>query len=294
MAKRPKLSLKRRKWTENRTVVTRGTPLVPNLGTATQYQKKMMRLLDAMAKETEREINKLLKMPEVKVISGQDASVSSALRIIMNKLDRKYDRIFRESSKTMADNFAKQVDGQSELSLKMSLKQLSGGLTIKTDTYTAAMRETLAASIQENVGLIKSVPVDYLGSVRAGVLRSIQSAESGGLAGLKEQIHDLLSEKYKKQKNRAKNISTDQTRKLYNQINADRIKSAGVNEFEWRHAGGSQKPRQEHIRLNGTIHSFDDLPVINSKTGRTGIPGDEINCKCYMVPVLRFDDGKVV
>lgn len=54
------------------------------------------------------------------------------------------------------------------------------------------------------------------------------------------------------------------------------MKSAGVKKFQWLHSAGGRDPRPLHINdypsgLNGGIFSFDDLPVIDEKTGERGI-----------------------
>jgi SPP1 gp7 family putative phage head morphogenesis protein len=91
---------------------------------------------------------------------------------------------------------------------------------------------------------------------------------------------------------RARNIALDQTRKAYNNINKGRMQAIGVQKFEWVHSGGGQKPRELHIELDGQVFSFDDLPVIDERTGERGIPGQAINCRCTMVPVIEFEtDG---
>ena len=46
--------------------------------------------------------------------------------------------------------------------------------------------------------------------------------------------------------------------------------------------------------LNGGIFDFDNLPVIDEKTGERGIPGQAINCKCRMRPIVEFEKGEQV
>lgn len=36
----------------------------------------------------------------------------------------------------------------------------------------------------------------------------------------------------------------------------------------------------------GNIYRFDDPPIINEKTGQKGLPGQDYNCRCTLVPVL--------
>src|SRR5690606_26092523 len=137
----------------------------------------------------------------------------------------------------------------------------------------------------ENVSLIKSIPEKYFTDVTGSVMRSITTGQ--GIKDLITQIekYDGITER------RAKNIALDQTRKAYNMINKQRMMTAGFKKFKWLHSGGGQHPRKDHIAMNGNVYSFDDLPVIDKKTGERGIPSQLINCGCVMQPVYEFEDG---
>lgn len=291
MAKQLKLSDKRQQWVGGRSVNLKGKPLIMSVGAEDRYRKDVTAMLDEAAKEAARELGDLFKTDAARAIA-QDASITSQVRIIMNRLNNKFDRFFSKSAKVIADNAAKAADGNSKRSLKMSLKQLSGGLTIDSDKYTAALREEIDASIEENVSLIKSVGRDFLEGVREDVFRMIQDPDGGGLKGLQAQLNEVLTSRYKRQKNKAKNLALDQTRKMYNKVNASRMQSLGVKQFQWHHSAGSQSPRPDHVEMDGNIYSFDDLPVIDRRTGERGLPGQAINCKCFMTPVIVFDDGE--
>lgn len=288
-----KISAKRKQWVGKRDVNLKGKPLHANAGLEIKYYKRIMRLVDVMSKETERELGKLLKGDAAKGFA-MDASITSAFRIVMGRLDKKYESIFAKHGKGYAEYMAKQSLNNSKITLGASLKKLSDGLTIKTDLVTGQLNEILKASVLENTNLIKSLKDGYLGGVESDVLRSITRTDTGGLKGLQDSIHESLSDRYKRHKNKAKNIALDQTRKVYNNVNAERMKKVGVKKFEWHHSGGSQKPRQDHIDMDGKIYSFDDLPVIDKHTGETGITGQAVNCRCFMTPVISFEDGEEI
>ena len=88
----------------------------------------------------------------------------------------------------------------------------------------------------------------------------------------------------------AKNVALDQTRKAYQSMNAERMRAAGVKSFEWIHSGGGQKPRPDHVAMSGNVYRYDNLPVIDKRTGERGIPGQAPNCRCTARPVLDFGD----
>ncbi len=225
---------------------------------------------------------------------AQDASISSAFRIMFNKLARKYDRSFSQHAVGYALWLERQSSDHSKRMLGTSLHKLAGGITIKTDLMTGELDEKLKASVDKNTSLIKSIQKNYLDQVRSDVMHSITSADSGGMAGLREKIHNSLTTRYKQQRNKAKNVALDQSKKVFNTINAGRMKAVGIKKFQWHHTGGSQRPRKDHIKMDGNIYSFDDLPVIDARTGERGIPGQAIHCNCFMTPVFELEDGEEI
>jgi uncharacterized protein with gpF-like domain len=46
--------------------------------------------------------------------------------------------------------------------------------------------------------------------------------------------------------------------------------------------------------MDGNVYSFDDPPIIDKNTGERGIPGQAINCRCFMVPVIEFEDEEEI
>ena len=296
MAK-PPLTPRKSKWAENRNVALRGTRLNYNAGLQQKYEQNIARLIRYMAKETKREINDLYRSQlgvdyfrHQKEVAAMDASFASQARILMNALMGKFTQLFETKSKSLA---ARMIEGTmkiSQSSLYSSLKQLSGGLSLKTGVVPKGMEDVAKASIEENVSLIKSIPQQYFKDVTGAVMRSITTGR--GIADLVPEI-----QKYNGQtERRGRNLALDQTRKAYNSINKQRMQAVGVKQFEWVHSGGGQVPRKSHQEMDGNIYSFDNLPIINLeqvKNGHAperGIPGQAINCRCTMVPVIKFDD----
>ncbi len=284
------LTNKKKAWVRQfrPTASLRGTTLNYNAGIQTRYDAKLQRLVNYMAAETENKIKALYKKSYAKKYFAQDASISSQARILMNELFDRFTKIFDERAKPMAESMVKESTKASASVLNSSLRELSGGLSIKTKFMTGPLKDIAKAVVSENVSLIKSIPQQYLTQIEGAVMRSITTGQ-----GLKDLIPYLEKQKGVT-KRRAKNIALDQTRKAYNGINRSRMETIGIREFEWLHSGGGQHPREEHIEMSGNIYSLDDPPVIDSKTGERGFPGDAINCKCTMRPIVSFEKGKLV
>jgi len=287
MPEKVKVHEKKQKWYGQRDMsVMLGLPLNYNYSVQLKYYKKMKPLFEKMFEETEREISKLFRSDTSELFFdeqfAQDASIAAQAKIVTNKLITKFGWLFNDKAREISEYMMNSTMNVSKSNLKDSIKQLSGGLSIKTDFLTGDLREITKSIVEENVSLIKSLSDRYLYNVQKAVLRSISFGN-----GLKDLIPQLS--KFKGITDRhAKNMALDQTRKAYNSINKARMEKVGIGKFKWVHSGGGQFPRKDHIEMDGNIYSFDNLPVIDKRTGERGIPGQAINCRCRMVPVIEF------
>lgn len=293
---RPPLTDTRRTWAQTRghDGVMRGTRLALPAGVADRYAHKLKKLADQMTRETRSAIEDLYSHPDVQEYFkgfAHDISPAAQARILTNKLQERFAQLFAQSAKDDAQRMVDEANDASAADIERSLKELSGGLKLNTDILTNQMREFMSATVANNVSLIKSIPSEYFMDVQGAVLRSI--ADGKGLADLVP----FLERQEGVQRRRAENIATDQTHKAYNGLNKGRMQQNGIKKFEWVHSGGGLYPREHHIDpapagLNHGIFSLDKLPIIDLSTGERGIPGQAINCRCTMVPVIDFEDGK--
>ena len=324
-----KLSDSKAKWARNRDTTLQGEPVRLNPRTAEQYADEVTKEIRKMHLDVSSQLNALFASATAKnsiqktervaldgaldgaVVAGvaldslpasqvtvlhngvaMDASISSMARILTNKLIDKWTKRFNTFGKDWSARMIGKVETQSAKDLSRSMNKLSGGLTIKTDQISDKTRDKILASADQSASLIKTIGSNYTEEVKQAVARSITD-DSQSFTQLKESIHSMLQDKYKKHRNKAHNVALDQTRKAYTSITTSRMRDIGVDEYTWRHSGGSQKPRDYHRDvLNGNVYSLSDPPVIDPKTGEKGKPGDLINCKCFIQPVIRFGNKK--
>lgn len=279
------------KWAENRSVVLRGNRLNYNVSIQLRYQRSLTKLIRLMAEDVKKEIAKLFKSDvAVEFIEQQqalDASVTSKAKKVLNKLMGKFQSLFDLVSKPLAEEMVDDSQRYSSTTLQTSLKKVSGGLSLNTGVIPAGLEEVSEAVVLENVSLIRSIPAKYFDDISGAVMRSISTGQ-----GLRDLVPEI--QKYHGiTERRAKLIARDQTRKAYNFINKEKLKSLGMRKFEWIHSGGGQHPRKSHQAMGGNIYSFDDLPQINKDNPKEspvyGIPGQAINCGCTMNPVIEFN-----
>lgn len=287
------LSEKKEKWVTNRKdAVIKGTRLNYNAGVQSKYIKQLTALVRQMTAQVKRDVIKFFKssvsetfFDEQKEAAAMDASIASQAKVLTDKLNKKFNELFDRKAKPIANSMVEEADKTSEVTLRQSLKTLSGGMTLNTSALTQGTREIMKASVVENVSLIKSIAQKYLERVAGAVLRSITSGN--GLEYLIPQLQKYEGITYRQ----AKNIALDQTRKVYNTVNKGRMQKLGTNEFEWVHSHGGKHPRKDHMEHDGKIYSFDNLPK-SAQTGEPIYPGVEPGCRCTMIPVVKFDDGE--
>lgn len=298
IARIPRFSPQKYEWAKNRDTHLQGIPLNYSAALKARYEKELRTLIAKMARETQRSIARLFDgnaaneyFEKQEELASMDESISSSSKKVLNGLYLKFYSLFSGKSDELAKNMVNGANNASKSALKSSVKQLTGGLELKTDFIPAGLKEVVKSSITENVSLIKSIPEEYFKNITGAVMRSITNG-----SGTKELI-STMKKYYGETDRRAKNIALDQTRKAYNSINKQRMMAAGFKKFKWLHSNGGQHPRKSHIAMSGNIYSFDDLPVINQEqvdkgysAPERGIPGQAINCGCVMNVVYEFND----
>jgi len=279
-----KVSKTKTNWATSRNANIYGSPLKPNVASQSRYKKELNKLINLMFNDYEREIKKLVTI-EFKGYA-QDSSFTNQSNILLNALSKKWTMRFNKVSKTFLKRFISQVEKSSTKNLKTSLKQLSGGMSIKPPKMPLDLKEKLQAHIKENIKLIKSIPKEFHTKVENVINRSIQQGQ-----GTKE-IYDTALENLKdgkfNQEKRASLIARLETSKITATISFEKLKSVGVKKFRWKHSGGGAEPRKLHQEYHDMIFSFDDLPIINEEPEIRGLPGTIWNCGCYMEPVIDF------
>jgi len=290
----PPLSRKRAKWVKNRDTVLKSSRLAYNAAIQGRYVAALERLVKQMTSETKRQLVKLFKgeisdeyFKNQEKISAMDASLASQARILLNALSRTFEGLFDLKASSLAKTMVEGTTKTSATTVQESLKQLTGGLTLKTSVVSSGQEEVSTALIEENVSLIKSIPQQYLKDVTGSVMRSITTGQ--GIADLIPAIQKYDGQTYR----RAKNIALDQTRKAYNSINRQKLLNNGIKQFEWVHSGGGLHPRESHIKIEGKLFSFENVREEQAALGvpqsDRGLPGEPINCKCTMRAVIVFE-----
>jgi hypothetical protein len=154
-----RIKQKSKEWAESRGAVLVGAPLKPSHDAEQLYRLTLQKAVERMRKDYERELKNQLK-PAIKA-AAMDANLGAQLGIMFGGLEDKWGKFFGKLARNLAGRVVNRINQTSKRNLDASLKDLSGGLTIKTPKMPEAMLSELQAATRVNVGLIKSVQSQY-------------------------------------------------------------------------------------------------------------------------------------
>jgi uncharacterized protein with gpF-like domain len=167
---------------------------------------------------------------------------------------------------------------RTDAALRAILKK--GGFAVKF-RMTRAMNDVLRATIAEQVGLIRSIPEQYLAQVQGSVMRSVQAGRDLGTLAKELQAH------YGVIKRRAAFIARDQNNKSTAMMTRVRQTELGIKRAEWRHSGGGKTPRPSHVKASRDRIQYDvDRGWFDPDEGRYIFPGELINCRCVARSII--------
>lgn len=245
-----------------------------NAGVEAEYRKRLVALIDEMHNSVLYWLKAAYRANEPEI--AQDASPAFILREAVKKLTRRWQKRFDIAAKGLADYFATAVGQRSDAALKSALKR--GGFTIDW-TMSRAQNDVLQATISQQVGLIKSIPQQYLSNVEGMVARSVQTGRD--LA----QLAKDLQHQHGVTKRRAAFIARDQNQKATAALTRARQLEIGITEALWMHSHGGKTPRPSHVAMNGKKYDVAK-GMWDADEKAFVLPGQLINCRCTNRPVV--------
>lgn len=108
----------------------------------------------------------------------------------------------------------------------------------------------------------------------------------------------IIKDSYDVSINKAKFLARQETRLLLTKFKQTRYEEAGVDEYKWGisnnaiQAKGARyikgQVRHDHGVLEGKTFKWNNPPVTNTITGARNNPGQDYNCRCFAIPIVRF------
>jgi len=163
------------------------------------------------------------------------------------------------------------------------MMQNAGDVIVIQPVYNTKIKKQIAEAYSNNLKLyIKDFTDDKIVALRQYLQPLI--LENGYRS---EVLQEYLTKSFNVNKAKAKFLARQESSLLMASYTEARYQSEGIREFIWSSSGDS-RVRPEHKLLNGKKFSFNNLPVIDSKTGERGLPGQAFGCRCRMKPVVNI------
>jgi SPP1 gp7 family putative phage head morphogenesis protein len=211
-----------------------------------------------------------------------DGSVPEIISQTFMKIRREFER------KVESFGLERKLEKLSNLIRKLTIREWKRvvhktlGINVLDDYYMGEFfRETMKVWVQSNVGLIKTIPKDTLTRMQNIVLEGYTAGRSN------TSIGEDIQHSYGIERRHAQFIARDQIAKLNADLTQAQQRDAGVEEYVWS-TSGDERVRKCHAELDGKKFSWSDPPVVDTRTGRRGHPGQDYQCRCVALPVFNL------
>jgi len=248
----------------------------PNVGLEVEYRRRLQRLIAEMDHSFRYWLAATYKANEP-VMAQDEPTPAVRLRVAVNKLARRWQKRFDVAADELAEYFATAIEDRSSRTLRRILKK--GGYTVRFK-MTKAMRDVMKATIAEQVGLIKSIPQQYLVNVQGAVMRSVTAGRD------LESLTKEIKQQYGVAHRRAALIARSQNNMATANMTRVRQTEAGITEAVWLHSLAGKEPRPSHLANNGKRYSVTS-GWWDPDEKKWILPGQLINCRCTSKPVVK-------
>lgn len=249
-------------------------PVRPNAGIAQAYESALLSRLDLMHKsilywiKAQWKANTPVLASDERYGSIYEGSAANALNLQIARLTRRWKRNFDQGAKELATWFGTKACNRSQAEMKRILKDAGFSVEFK---FTPAARDAYAAVINENVGLIRNIPEQYLADIQGAVMRSVAAGRDLG------SLTKELEARYGMTRRRAATIARDQNGKATAVIERVRQIELGITTAVWKHSRGGKHPRASHLAFDGKEYDVIKGAHIDDEWI---FPGQKINCRC--------------
>lgn len=253
-----------------------------NRGVESAYRRRLMGLIDRMASSVERFVMAQYKKAPPRIADAVEAMGEDArppaefMRLRIAELRKQWDQQFDESAEIVAETYVSRMFRTTDNAFAAALKD--AGWAVKFD-MTPAMKDAFNATVGENVGLIKSIPAEYLDRVEGAVMRGYAAGRD--LEAMTKELRAI----YPITARRANLIAIDQSNKANATVNRARQLELGITRAVWMHSHAGKEPRPSHVAADGKEFDVAKGCYID---GEYILPGEKVRCRCSSKAVLPF------
>ena len=251
----------------------------PNPGIRAGYRRAMETVIRQMHEDVMRDVMDEYGALENRIVRDSSGVWKSPMERLQERLRILTDRWTRRFA-LLGTLLSRRFVGGIKRAVKRNRLQAlkDAGMDIRF-TPSRVYNERVQALIQGNVDLIKSIPQEYLGKVKAQVNQAVAAGlDRGSLA-------KQLQRDYGATERRAKTIARDQTNKATQAMAESTDESLGVTEGIWVHVPGRKMSRATHVAMNGKRFKLSEgLYDPDRKVRRNVKPGSLPLCACIYRP----------
>lgn len=181
--------------------------------------------------------------------------------------------------KRFLDSTVKTVNEEVTKSFKVAAEHL-----VVSPVISDEAKEKIKSDYLENLKLsIKDFTEEQILSLRKQVEQHVFSGNR------RDQLARIISQSFSVSKRKANFLAGQETRLLTSKLAQTRYADVGVDDYEWRTVTGTaaHPVRHFHRILDRTKQKFSKPPITN-KQGNHNNPGEDYNCRCSAIPILKI------
>lgn len=264
-------------------------PIFVNAGVEAKYRKELQALIKEMANSYAYWLRADLRPMAMDADVTIPIYLTNKLKKTLDELANKWESKFNKISTYTAKRFIDGSRGHVEQSLMKSLEQQGFAIKFKP---TMPVMSAAKLSLNENVGLIRTIPKLFHSQVEGDVWRMVQSGFD------LQKLTNTIEDRYKKTHWRASFIAKDQSSKVKAVMEKERQLELGITEAIWQHSHAGHEPRPSHvaagrdklrfdIRKGAYLESNGNNPD-GSKKWEWQLPGGlALNCRCTSRSIIK-------
>ncbi|AIO23380.1 phage head morphogenesis protein [Burkholderia cepacia] len=153
---------------------------------------------------------------------------------------------------------------------------------LRDELRRAPTGETMRALMAEQVGLIKSIPLDAAERVHRLTIEALEDSTRAS------EISKMIQASGSVAKSRADLIARTEVGRTATTLTEARALHVGSPGYFWRTSDDSDV-REDHRILEGRFITWDNPPIADRRTGRRAHAGCIYGCRCYPEVVFPKD-----
>lgn len=198
----------------------------------------------------------------------------------IEQLLRRYAEALTPWAERTAAEMLTEVNRRDEKAWMQNAADMSRAL--RQEIRTAPTGAAMQALMDEQVALIKSIPLDAAKRVHKLTIEGIEDSTRAS------EISKAIRASGDVAKSRADLIARTEVARTASTLTEARALSVGSPGYFWRTAGDGDV-REDHRELEGQFIPWDQPPIADKRTGRRAHAGCIYGCRCYPEPVIPED-----